>query len=61
MGLGSGICKKPIPDSAIQGSKRHRIQDPDLQHCFYIWVYCTVPEQRCVAFEVGDFDIGIGG
>jgi hypothetical protein len=26
----------PIPDlgSRIQGSKRHRIPDPDLQHCF---------------------------
>jgi hypothetical protein len=43
MGLGSGIRKKPIPDpesrgqkgtgSRIQGSKRHRIPDPDPQHC----------------------------
>jgi hypothetical protein len=35
MGLGSGIRKKPIPDpqSRIQESKRHRIQDPDPQHC----------------------------
>jgi len=34
MGLGSGIRKKPIPDpgSRIQGSKRHRIPDPDPQH-----------------------------
>jgi hypothetical protein len=32
--LGSGIGKKPIPDpgSRIQGSKRHRIPDPDPQH-----------------------------
>jgi hypothetical protein len=32
---GSGIRKKPIPDSGsrIQGSKRHWIPDPDLQHC----------------------------
>ncbi len=31
----SGIRKKPIPDpgSRIQGSKRHRIPDPDPQHC----------------------------
>jgi hypothetical protein len=31
----SGIRKKPIPDPAsrIQGSKRHRIPDPDPQHC----------------------------
>jgi hypothetical protein len=30
MDLGSGIRKKPIPDSGsrIQGSKRHRIPDP---------------------------------
>ncbi len=30
----SGIWKKPIPDpgSRIQGSKRHRIPDPDPQH-----------------------------
>jgi hypothetical protein len=30
----SGIRKKPIPDpgSRIQGSKRHRIPDPDPQH-----------------------------
>jgi hypothetical protein len=35
MGLGSGIRKKPIPDpgSRNQGSKRHRIPDPDPQHC----------------------------
>ncbi len=35
MDLGSGIRKKPIPDpgSRIQGSKRHRIPDPDPQHC----------------------------
>ncbi len=35
MVLGSGIRKKPIPDpgSRIQGSKRHRIPDPDPQHC----------------------------
>jgi hypothetical protein len=32
---GSEIRKKPIPDpgSPIQGSKRHRIPDPDPQHC----------------------------
>jgi hypothetical protein len=32
--LRSGIRKKPIPDpgSRIQGSKRHRIPDPDPQH-----------------------------
>jgi hypothetical protein len=29
---GSGI-KKPIPDPGSQGSKRHRISDPDPQHC----------------------------
>jgi hypothetical protein len=35
LGLGSGIRKKPIPypRSRIQGSKRHRIPDPDPQHC----------------------------
>jgi hypothetical protein len=32
----SGIRKKPIPDpgSRIQGSKRHRIPDPDPQHWY---------------------------
>jgi hypothetical protein len=32
----SGIRKKPIPDlgSTIQGSKRHRIPDPDPQQWF---------------------------
>jgi hypothetical protein len=34
--LGSGIRKKPIPDPGlrirVQGSKRHRIPDPDPQH-----------------------------
>ena len=36
MGLGSGI-----PD---RGSKRHRIPDPDPQHCFNVYaVYHTVP------------------
>ncbi len=36
MALGSGIRKKPIPDpgSRIQGSKRHRIPDPDPQYWF---------------------------
>jgi hypothetical protein len=35
MVLESGIRKKPIPYpvSRIQGSKRHRIRDPDPQHC----------------------------
>jgi hypothetical protein len=35
MDLGSGIRKKPIPDpgSRIQGSKRHRIPDPDPHYC----------------------------
>ncbi len=35
LGLGSGIRKKPIPNprSRIQASKRHRILDPDPQHC----------------------------
>ncbi len=35
MALGSEIRKRPIPDpgSRIQGSKRHRIPDP--QHCFH--------------------------
>jgi hypothetical protein len=33
--LRSGIRKKPIPDpgSRIQWSKRHRIRDPDPEHC----------------------------
>jgi hypothetical protein len=37
MSLGSGIRKKPIPDpgTRIQGSKRHRMPDPDPQHCSY--------------------------
>ncbi len=30
MGLGSGIREKPVPDP---GSKRHKIPDPDPQHC----------------------------
>jgi hypothetical protein len=40
MGLGSGIQdprsgirKKPIPDPGSRGKKRHRIPDPDPQHC----------------------------
>ncbi len=35
MGLGSGIRKKTYSGSRIQGSKRHRIPDPDPQHCYY--------------------------
>jgi hypothetical protein len=36
MGLGSGIRdpEKTYSGSRIQGSKRHRIPDPDPQHCF---------------------------
>jgi hypothetical protein len=39
----SGIRKKPIPDpgSWIQGSKRHRIPDPDPQHCLKTWHLLT--------------------
>jgi hypothetical protein len=35
MGLGSGILdpEKTYSGSRIQGSKRHRIPDPDPQHC----------------------------
>jgi hypothetical protein len=35
MGLGSGIQdpEKTYSGSRIQGSKRHRIPDPDPQHC----------------------------
>jgi hypothetical protein len=37
MGLGSGIrdpgSGKTYSGSRIQGSKRHRIPDPDPQHC----------------------------
>ncbi len=33
MGLGSGIREKTYSGSRIQGSKRHRIPDPDPQHC----------------------------
>jgi hypothetical protein len=44
--LRSGNRKKPTPDprSRIQGSKRHRIPDPDSQHC----IFCigTVPSKR---------------
>ncbi len=32
-GLGSGILKKTYSGSRIQGSKKHRIPDPDQQHC----------------------------
>ncbi len=37
MYLGSGIRNKPIPDPWIPdpGSKRHRIPDPDPQHCLF--------------------------
>jgi hypothetical protein len=36
--LGSEIRdpEKTYPGSRIQGSKRHRIPDPDPQHCFYV-------------------------
>jgi hypothetical protein len=39
----SGIRKKPIPDpgSRIQGSKRHRIPDPDPLHCFLQGFCCS--------------------
>ncbi len=39
MGLESGIRdpEKTYPGSRIQGSKRHRIPDPDPQHCFSLW------------------------
>jgi hypothetical protein len=30
---GPGIRKKPIPDPGSRGSKRHRIPEPDPQHC----------------------------
>jgi hypothetical protein len=35
MGLGSGIRdpEKTYSGARIQGSKRHRILDPDPQHC----------------------------
>ncbi len=41
--LRSGIPNKPIPDpgSRIQGSKRHRIPDPDPQHCICSWKTCV--------------------
>ncbi len=40
--LRSGIQKKPIPDpgSRVQGSKRHRIPDPDPQHCIAVLKIC---------------------
>jgi hypothetical protein len=39
MGLGSGIRdpEKTYSGSRIQWSNRHRIPDPDPQHCFYIY------------------------
>jgi hypothetical protein len=53
MGLGSGIRdpgsgKKPIPDlgSQIQGSKRHRIPDPDPQHCVFSPLFDRTPISR---------------
>jgi hypothetical protein len=32
-GRDPGSGQKPIPDLRIQESKRHRIPDPDPQHC----------------------------
>jgi hypothetical protein len=34
---GSGCWLSTLPGSRIQGSKRHRIPDPDPQHCVYSW------------------------
>jgi hypothetical protein len=31
----SGIPEKPYSGSQIHGSKRHRIPDPDPQHCVF--------------------------
>jgi len=37
-GSGFGIRnpEKPIPDLGSKGSERHRIPDPDPQHCIYL-------------------------
>jgi hypothetical protein len=40
---GSEIRKKTYSGSQIQGSKRHRIPDPDPQHCLYLFVDVTDP------------------
>ncbi len=41
---GSGINKKPIPnpEPRIQGSKRHRILDPDPQHWVLVWAVLRI-------------------
>jgi hypothetical protein len=33
--------EKTLSGSQIQGSKRHRIPDPDSQHCIYILSLCV--------------------
>jgi hypothetical protein len=45
MGLGSGIrdLEKIYSGSRIQGSKRHRIPDPDPQHWIMILGSATLP------------------
>jgi hypothetical protein len=45
MVLGSGIRdpEKTYSGSRIQGSKRHRIPDPDPQHRLYLFIDVTDP------------------
>jgi hypothetical protein len=37
----------PVSRIRVQGSKRHRIQDPDLQHC----IVHTFPSLPCLKFS----------
>jgi hypothetical protein len=45
MGLGSEIRdpEKIYSGSRIQGSERHRIQDPDPQHCYSVFSFIHYP------------------
>ncbi len=62
--LESGIRKKPIPDprSRIQGSKRHRIPDPDPQHWVIgrvvnLWLYLVGDELRLDELRGSGYDM----
>jgi hypothetical protein len=57
----SGIRKKPIPDSGsrMQGSKKHRIPDPDPQHwnfLAYMMIEYLGPGLACIKNEFSLFN-----
>jgi hypothetical protein len=60
MGLGSGIRDpgKTYSGSRIQGSKRHRIPDPDSQHCKDIFrsnIRIKTETYRILFFQINNF------